>query len=76
MFCCIMVPFSIVAYASDGWKTPYIIAMEVVGVVCVPLFYVWERYFTPKTLIPYKYLQDRSIVGGCMLYFFMFASIL
>ncbi|KAF6807414.1 siderophore iron transporter mirb [Colletotrichum sojae] len=75
MFCLIMVPFSIVAYAANGWKTPYIIAMEVVGVVCVPLFYVWERYITPKTLIPYKYLQDRSIVGGCLLYFLMFASI-
>ncbi|KAG1822122.1 major facilitator superfamily domain-containing protein [Suillus variegatus] len=28
--------------ASDGWKTPYIIALLVIGVILVALFLVWE----------------------------------
>ncbi|KAG1904897.1 major facilitator superfamily domain-containing protein [Suillus fuscotomentosus] len=28
--------------ASDGWKTPYIIALLIVGVITVALFLVWE----------------------------------
>ncbi|KAG1736334.1 major facilitator superfamily domain-containing protein [Suillus lakei] len=28
--------------ASDGWKTPYIIALLIVGVIMIALFLVWE----------------------------------
>ncbi|KAG2114841.1 major facilitator superfamily domain-containing protein [Suillus clintonianus] len=30
--------------ASQGWKTPYIIALLIVGVFMVSLFLLWERY--------------------------------
>ncbi|KAG1735317.1 major facilitator superfamily domain-containing protein [Suillus paluster] len=30
--------------ASQGWKTPYIIALLIAGVIMVSLFLLWERY--------------------------------
>ncbi|KAK9455084.1 major facilitator superfamily-domain-containing protein [Dipodascopsis uninucleata] len=30
--------------ASDGWKTPYIIVLLIVGIVIIALFVVWENY--------------------------------
>ncbi|OLN96236.1 Siderophore iron transporter mirB 4 [Colletotrichum chlorophyti] len=75
MFVMIMLPFSIVPYSPNGWKTPYIIAMEVTGVVLIPLVYIWERNFAKVQFIPYKYLKERTLVGSCLLYGIMFASI-
>nr|XP_036583951.1 siderophore iron transporter mirb [Colletotrichum truncatum]KAF6793210.1 siderophore iron transporter mirb [Colletotrichum truncatum] len=74
-FALIMLPFSIVPYAAHGWKSAHIIAMEVIGVLCIPAFYVWEKYITPVTFIPYHYLSNRSILGSCLLYGIMFLSI-
>ncbi|KAG2739349.1 efflux transporter [Suillus brevipes Sb2] len=30
--------------ASQGWKTPYIIILSIVGIIMVSLFLLWERY--------------------------------
>lgn len=70
-----MLPFSIVPYAAHGWRTAHIIAMEVVGVICIPIFACWERYFAPVTFIPYQYLANRNIIGAGLLYCLMFISI-
>ncbi|KAJ0278464.1 hypothetical protein COL922a_014488, partial [Colletotrichum nupharicola] len=43
----LLLPFSLVAYAPDGWKTGYIIAMLVLGVVLFPAFYLYEAYVAP-----------------------------
>lgn len=69
-----MLPFNIVAYAPNGWETPYIIAMIVTGVVCGALFYVWEMYFAPVQFMPWKYLRDTTIIGSCLVYGVMFLS--
>ncbi|KAF9873926.1 siderophore iron transporter mirb [Colletotrichum karsti] len=74
-FALIMLPFSIVVYAAHGWKSAHIIAMEVVGVICIPLFVCWEKYLAPVTFIPYKYLANRNLVGAGLLYGLMFVSI-
>ncbi|KAL2866064.1 major facilitator superfamily domain-containing protein [Aspergillus lucknowensis] len=74
VFSLILLPFSIASYAPKGWASGYIIAMEVLGVACLPAFYVWERYFAPVQFLPWKYLKDATIVGSCMLYGVMFAS--
>lgn len=50
--------------------------MEVIGVVCLPLFYLWERYLAPVQFLPWKYLKEPTIIGSCVLYAVMFASTL
>ncbi|WYZ42482.1 hypothetical protein EsH8_VI_000181 [Colletotrichum jinshuiense] len=75
MFSLILVPFSIVYYAPNGWSTPYIIAMEVVGVLCIPMVYIWEKFFAPVCFMDYKYLKEPTLIGSCLLYAIMFISI-
>lgn len=74
VFSLILLPFSIASYAPKGWASGYIIAMEVVGVACIPGFYIWEKYFAPVQFLPWKYLKEPTIIGSCMLYLVMFAS--
>ncbi|KAG5300470.1 siderochrome-iron transporter MirB [Histoplasma ohiense] len=73
-FALILLPFSIVVYAPKGWATGYIIAMEVVGVVCGAIFLAWERFLAPVQFLPFKYLKNPTIIGSCLLYGVMFAS--
>ncbi|OQE26842.1 hypothetical protein PENSTE_c005G08780 [Penicillium steckii] len=74
-FSLILLPFSIAKYAPKGWASGYIIAMEVIGVACAPAFYLWERFFSPVQFLPWRYLKEPTIIGSCMLYCIMFASI-
>ncbi|KAJ5419886.1 uncharacterized protein N7487_003436 [Penicillium crustosum] len=73
-FSLILIPFSIATYGSKGWASGYIIAMEVLGVACVPAFYIWERYCSPVQFLPWKYLKEPTMIGSSMLYGVMFIS--
>ncbi|KAJ6022720.1 hypothetical protein N7499_008035 [Penicillium canescens] len=74
VFSLILLPFNIDSYAPKGWASGYIIAMEVLGVACIPAFYVWERYFSPVQFLPWKYLKEPTIIGSSLLYGIMFIS--
>jgi MFS family permease len=74
-FCLFLLPFSLSAYAPQGWNTPYIIAMIVLGILLFPVFYIWEAKFTPIPFLPWKYLKEGTIIGSCLLYGIMFISI-
>lgn len=74
-FCLFLLPFTLVAYAPNGWKTGYIIAMIVLGILLFPVFVLWEAKFAPVQFLPWKYLKNRTIVGSCLLYGVMFVSI-
>ncbi|KAJ3546615.1 hypothetical protein NM208_g1920 [Fusarium decemcellulare] len=73
-FVLFLLPFSLVAYAPNGWKTGYIIAMIVLGILMVPVFYSWEKWFAPVQFLPFKYLKEPTIIGSCLLYGVMFLS--
>ena len=73
-FALILLPFSLVTYAPHGWRTGYIIAMLVIGILCLPAFYFWEALWAPVKMLPWKYLKERTIVGSCFLYAIMFVS--
>ncbi|KAF1831752.1 MFS general substrate transporter [Decorospora gaudefroyi] len=75
-WCCFVLPFSLVAYAPNGWKTGYIIAMIVLGILLFPVFYIWEAKYAPVQFIPWKYLRNGTIVGSCLLYGVMFLSVM
>ena len=74
-FCLFMLPFTLQAYAPNGWKTPYIIAMVVLGILLFPAFGLYERYLAPVPFLPWKYLKEPTIVGSCLLYGVMFLSV-
>lgn len=62
-----LLPFEIAAEAPNGWKTPYIIAMIVLGVVLLVFFGVYEKYFSPTPLLDWAFLKNRTLVGACLL---------
>ncbi|KAF2117363.1 siderochrome-iron transporter MirB [Lophiotrema nucula] len=74
-FSLVLLPLSLASSSEDKWKSGSIIAMLVVGVICLIAFVIWEKYFAPIQYLPFKYLKDRTILGACLAYFTMFASI-
>lgn len=73
-FSLLLLPLTIAASAVNQWHTPYIIGMLVVGVCLLALFCVWEKYYAPVTFVPFRYLQDRTVLGACVLSGTLFCS--
>ncbi|GAB7323438.1 hypothetical protein MBLNU13_g05890t1 [Cladosporium sp. NU13] len=71
----LLLPFSLASYAPNGWSSYYIILMIVLGVVLLAAFVAWEKFAAPVPYIPWKFLKDRTILGSCFMYGFMFLSI-
>lgn len=42
-FALILLPFTLYKKQDDGWASPPMIVMLVLGVLLLPAFYVWER---------------------------------
>lgn len=70
----LLLPYSLAPYAPKTWAAPYIIAFEVLGVVLIPIFYVWEAKLAPVQFLPFKYLKQGTIIGSCLLNGVMFMS--
>ncbi|KAI7221651.1 putative siderophore iron transporter mirB [Hortaea werneckii] len=62
-----LLPFSLADLAPHGWKTDYIIAMLVVGILLLISTYFVERFLAPKPFIPYHLLTNRTVLATCML---------
>ncbi|KAJ6782324.1 hypothetical protein PWT90_10941 [Aphanocladium album] len=45
---------------QSKWGTASIIAPLVVGVLCIPVFILWELR-APVPLVPFRYMKDRSV---------------
>lgn len=61
-----LLPFNIYSYQKEQWRSPIVISFLIVGVLLVVAFFIWEKYFAPVTFIPYKLLQDRTVLGSCV----------
>ena len=71
----ILIPLTLAATAKSGWQNASIIAMLVVGCVCLVIFPAWES--TPR-LAPHPFLSlgllmNRTVLAGCAIAFFYFA---
>ncbi|KAL0936305.1 siderophore iron transporter mirb [Colletotrichum truncatum] len=71
----LLLPFSLVSYTAHKWESPTIICLIVFGVVTLVAFAAWEKWFAVVSLFPYKFLKDRTVLGACLVYGIMFASI-
>ncbi|CAK7213918.1 hypothetical protein SCUCBS95973_001961 [Sporothrix curviconia] len=61
-----LLPFSIYSYQALKWRSPMIISFLVLGIFFLGMFVVYERFWAPKTLIPYSLMTDRTVVGSCI----------
>lgn len=73
-FSLVLLPFSIVYYSPDGWQTPYIIAMIVVGVVLVAVIFAWQYRSASPLLVPWTCFKDGTIMRACVVAFILILS--
>ncbi|KAM0304295.1 hypothetical protein ACHAPM_002375 [Fusarium culmorum] len=64
-----LLPFSIASMAPQGWQTPYIIAMIILGIVLLTIFGLYERFVAPKPFLRFDILVSRTVIGVCLLDF-------
>ncbi|KAM5432754.1 hypothetical protein MferCBS31731_007378 [Microsporum ferrugineum] len=67
-----LLPFNL--YSLEGWHSPLVITMLLVGILFIVGFVVWERYYAPITFVPYSILLDRTVLGSCILSATLFVS--
>ncbi|TEY48374.1 hypothetical protein BOTCAL_0294g00020 [Botryotinia calthae] len=73
-FVLFLLPFSLASYQKEGWHSAMIIAMLVIGILCLIAFGFFERYAGRKSFIPFELLTDRTVVGACLCAAFFFIS--
>ncbi|KAJ4287132.1 MFS siderochrome iron transporter 1 [Collariella sp. IMI 366227] len=69
-----LLPFNLYVYQDKLWKAPIIIAFFIVGGLLLIAFALFEKFFAPKTFIPYELLMDRTVLGACILAGVLFVS--
>lgn len=74
--CLVLIPLTIAANASGGWSNPSIIAMLVVGGLCLIAFPLWERSskFAPHAFFPRRLFHNRNVLIGVAIAFFYFSK--
>lgn len=69
-----LLPFNLYAQQAKGWGSAIVICFLVFGIVLLIGFGIWERFFATKSFIPWNLMQDRTVVGACLLAFTLFFS--
>ncbi|KAH0835274.1 hypothetical protein AYO21_10699 [Fonsecaea monophora] len=67
-----LLPFSLYSFQEDQWASPMIICMITFGGALLIFFGFWEKYWAPKTFIPFEILLDRTVFGAGMMFVFVF----
>lgn len=62
VFALILVPLTIAGGFKNQWKTAHVIAPLVVGVLCIPVFIIWELK-ARHPLLPFYLMKDRAVWG-------------
>lgn len=72
----ILLPLTLAATAKGGWSNPSMIAMIVVGCVCLAVFPFWERSrrLAPRAFFPPDLFKERTVVVGVLIAFFYFSK--
>ncbi|KAH7169319.1 major facilitator superfamily domain-containing protein [Fusarium sp. MPI-SDFR-AT-0072] len=63
-----LIPLSLTgARNSDRWDQGSYIAMLVIGVVVVCVFFVWDTKFAKVPFVPFRMIKERTVVAACVL---------
>lgn len=69
-----LLPFNLYTLQAEGWTSPLVLSMLIIGFFLIVGFAVWEKFFAQITFIPYSLLLDRTVAGACMLAATLFMS--
>lgn len=72
----ILIPQTLAARAKHGWHNASMIAMVVIGCVCLVVFPLWEinSKLAPHPFIPLRLFTNRTVLAGCAIGFFYFGK--
>lgn len=66
-FATLLLPFTLAATSTGKWKTPYIIALIVLGVFLLALLPVYEKFVAKHPVVPIHYFKNLTIVMSILL---------
>lgn len=71
----ILIPLTLAATAKGHWHNASIIAMIVVGCICLLAFPTWEssHKLAPRPFLSLRLLSNSNVLAGCAIGFFYFA---
>ncbi|MCJ1466730.1 hypothetical protein MMC07_005350 [Pseudocyphellaria aurata] len=71
----ILLPLTLAQNAKDKWHNASMIAMVVIGCVCLVVFPFWEinSKLAPQPFLSFRILTNRTVLAGCAIGFFYFA---
>ncbi|GAM86438.1 hypothetical protein ANO11243_044520 [Dothideomycetidae sp. 11243] len=72
----ILIPLTLAKNARDGWQNRSIIAMLLVGTICLIAFPLWERNprLAPHAFFPPHLFKNRTVLAGVAIAFFYFMA--
>ncbi|KAI8943255.1 hypothetical protein NX059_001277 [Plenodomus lindquistii] len=72
----ILLPLTLAPNADDEWNNPSMIAMLVVGGVCLLIFLFWERSkkLAPQAFFPPSLFLNKTVIAGTLIAFFYFMA--
>lgn len=65
-FVLFLMPFNLAGSLPESWRRPDIIALIIVGFLLLVLFPIYEKFWAPKSFLPWHLLKDRTILGAAL----------
>ncbi|KAJ9150270.1 Major facilitator [Pleurostoma richardsiae] len=63
-----LIPLSLTGSKNSGrWQEGSYIAMLVIGVAVVVVFFVWDAKFAKVPFVPFRMIKERTVVAACLL---------
>lgn len=66
-FACLLLPLTVAAQQTNGWRTPWIIALIIIGVLLLACLPVYENKWATHPVLPLFYFKNATIVLSCLL---------
>ncbi|KAF6745245.1 drug:h+ antiporter [Ephemerocybe angulata] len=70
----ILLPLTLAKKAENGWKNPSMIAMEVIGILLIPVYLIWEWKFAKHPVVAKRFVTNRTVVLAALIGGFDFIS--
>ncbi|KAI1125329.1 putative transporter [Nemania abortiva] len=66
-FAMFLLPITIAGSQADGWNTPWIISLIIIGFFVLLALPIYEKYVTENPMVPVSYFKNRTIVLSMLL---------
>lgn len=57
----------LISSQEHKWREPSVIAMLIIGCLCIMAFPFFEKYIAPKSFIPFELFKNRTVLAACLL---------